>query len=225
MNNRELKHFHAENRTHIIKKKYSGPKIIAKNTVNAPYDYLKIYGASAQTEGDGGRIYPSSEITLKCTDGEKVNSIKIPFIGYAMEVSDIAKSNLNACGKYFLADYIEYSLRSNKAYRHRFIDDTLLDHSLPMKDQLQAILSEPIVEEITMSDEEYSFQSISSIQNKCVMSAESYSTDGLPHPNPMFFEATVKKIAYDSGETRPTYDELSNCTYNELYIAIPKGEF
>lgn len=140
------------------------------------------------------KIYTSREMTLKCTGGDTVNSTKIPLMGNAMEVSDIAQSNLVLDGKYYLSDYIEYNSAADKAYRHKFIDDTLFDTALPIKDQTQAILAEPTVEEITVGDGEYSFKEAKSVQDGCTLNTESYSTDGLPHPKPLYIEAKIKVI-------------------------------
>ena len=148
----------------------------------------------APTEEYPSLIYPSKEITLKCTGGDTVNSTKIPLIGNAMEVSDIAQSNLVLDGKYYLSDYIEYNSATDKAYRHKFIDDTLFNTTLPIKDQTQAILAEPTVEEITAGDGEYSFKDAKSVQDGFTLTTESYSKDGLPHPKPMYIEAKIKVI-------------------------------
>lgn len=140
------------------------------------------------------KIYTSREMTLKCTGGDTVNSTKIPLMGNAMEVSDIAQSNLVLDGKYYLSDYIEYNSATDKAYRHKFIDDTLFNTTLPLKDQTQLILAEPTVEEITAVDGEYSFKDAKSVQDGFTLTTESYSKDGLPHPKPMYIEAKIKVI-------------------------------
>ena len=140
------------------------------------------------------KIYTSREMTLKCTSGDTVNSTKIPLMGNAMEVSDIAQSNLVLDGKYYLSDYIEYNSATDKAYRHKFIDDTLFNTTLPIKDQTQAILAEPTVEEITAVDGEYSFKDAKSVQDGFTLTTESYSTDGLLNPKPMYIEAKIKVI-------------------------------
>ena len=140
------------------------------------------------------KIYTSREMALKCTGGDTVNSTKIPLMGNAMEVSDIAQSNLVLDGKYYLSDYIEYNSATDKAYRHKVIDDTLFNTTLPIKDQTQAILAEPTSEEITAGYDTYIFKDVQSIQDGFTLTTESYSTDGLPHPKPLNLEASVKAI-------------------------------
>ena len=138
-------------------------------------------------------IYSSKEMLLKSV-GIKTLSTKIPIVGNAMEVTDFAKSNLTVDGKYYLADYIEYNSATNKAYRHKFIDETLFDNTLPIKDQIQVILEEPIVEKLTPTETEYLFKDVKSIQNGFVISMENYATDGLPNPHPLQLNAKVKII-------------------------------
>ena len=158
-----------------------------------PTDY-EAFVPDSPTEEYPSLIYTSREMTLKCTGGVTVNSTKIPLIGNAMEVSDIAQSNLVLDGKYYLSDYIEYNSAADKTYRHKFIDDKLLNTTLPIKDQTQAILAKPTVEEITAVDGEYSFKDAKSVQDGFTLTTESYSKDGLPHPKPMYIEAKIKVI-------------------------------
>ena len=140
------------------------------------------------------KIYTSREMTLKCTSRNTVNSTKIPLVGNAVEVSDFANSNLTVDGKYYCADYIEYNSATDKAYRHKVIDDTLLNTTLPIKDQTKAILAKPTVEEITAGYDTYIFKDVPSIQDGFTLTTESYSTDRLPHPKPLNLEASVKVI-------------------------------
>lgn len=188
----------------------------------APYLPLTAYEVLTPSEEYPYRIYPSSEIMLKCTDGQRVNSTKLPLMGYAMEVSDFAQSNLTVDGKYYLADILEYDAKRDKLYRYKFIDDTLLDCTIPLKDQTQAILAEPVVEELTAGDGEYDFKEVKSIQGSCTVSAESYSEDDTPHPAFLRMEARIKLLSTDAKiKNNITYEALSSYTYDELYEGIP----
>lgn len=164
-------------------------------------------------------IYSAREMRIKSV-GAKTVSTKMQIIGNAMEVTDFTKSNLVLGGRFFVADYIEYISATNKAYRYKFIDDTLLDNTAELKDQLQAILKEPMVEELTPGSDRYVFKDIKSDQYGFVVSTESYSTDGLPNPaiSQIDIEVKVVKGAGNTYNTlnNYTYDELSDYTYDEL---------
>lgn len=213
MNSEDLRILHSENHIRVIEKEYNGAKITVANAVNAPMD-LKIYGMTYQNIIDdySSEIYPLSKIVLKCTNGIKVNNVKIPFVGYAVETSDSEKSNITIDGKHYIADYIEYDSKRNKAYSYKFIDETLLNPTFSLKDQLQAILTEPIVEEIIMENEEYYFKNFKSIQNKCEITLQEIGD------NQFDFDEFVELGAYSGIE----YVDLDN---EKIYEYMGEEEY
>ena len=139
------------------------------------------------------KIYPAKNIVVKCVGAEKENSAKIPDLGYAIEVSDVAQSNITVDGKYYIADYIEYDSKTDTAKRYKYIDESLLDYTLPSKDQTQAILSSPQTETITPTADEYAFKDVKSIQDGCSISFESYPGEENPLPLSVRIKAKVIK--------------------------------
>ena len=219
MINDNLRVIHSKNRIQVTEKEYNGTQIVISNAVNAPMDF-KIYGASylKLVNGYPLGISPLSEIAVKCTNGNKTESTRIPLVGNSIEVSNFVNSNLTFNEKYYVADYILYDSKKDKLYRYKFINENLIDYTMPLKDQVQAILTEPIIEEIMIDNEDYCLKNIKSFQDKCEIS--------LVGSNQFNFDEFVEfggysGIEYTNLENEKIYEYLGDEEYLYYNIFIP----
>lgn len=198
MNNEELKVLHNENHIHVVEKEYNGALITIANAVNAPLSF-RIYSRDTQCQ----------YIKLKCSGLLTSNETKIPFVGNAIEVTDYNKANLIVEGKYYVSDYIEYNCKTNESYRHIYIDDTLINYNISLKDQTQALLVTPVVEKINSTDEQYCFEILKTFQEECEVAVIS--------DNQFVFEDFVAKGNYEDtiniGASNNTYQYLGTDEY------------
>ena len=222
MNNEELKVLHSGNRIRVIEKEYNGAETVISNAVNAPMD-IRIYGTTRQFADENSFLESKllNSFILKSTNNNKTYSTKIPFVGNAIEVTNPELSNVSYNGKNYVADYIEYNSKTNKASRYKFIDESLLEFNRAFKDQLQAILQQPIIEEIIMDDENYFFESIKSIQDKCKISLE--------YDNQFNFDTFVKLggysgIRYINLENEYLYEFIGDEEYLYYKVFIPYND-
>ena len=192
---------------------------------------FKIYGYTYQDKDLFSDIVSLSNLILKVESKDKSFSTNIPYIGNAIEVSDIERANIVIEEQFYYADYIHYNPNTNTAKRYKVIDENLIDYSIPLIDQFQAFLSEPVIEDIEMTMDEYFFENIKSIQDECKISLNSIDMNENMKILMEFTIKTLKDIEFDFDEfdantkyTGIEYENTIDITQN-LYKYIGEEKY